>query len=350
MTAKDEHASVLNPYADGSKGTEGSFTIPKFRFESGATMADMTVGYVTHGELNSRRDNMVLVTPGTANTRHSFDGYIGPSEALDPEQYFIVAVDAIGAGTSSKPADGLGGRFPHYTVRDMVRAQHEFLTHAFNLSATRLRAVVGASMGAFQALEWGIHFPDSVEDLVLLVPASRASNVFKTVVGQMVRIIELDQNWEEGAGRRPLSRGLETAGRHYLPWTVTDAYLDRLSATQLEEELAASARRFAGWDAWSLIRRYQASSGHDVSQPFQGHMNEALRQVKAAALVMPSRTDRLLPPQLAREIAEHVPGSRYTEIPSDCGHFGWRPIEGSVEKAFITQEIKTFLQRAGRTG
>ena len=101
--------SRQNPYVDNGKGAEGLFTIPEFRFESGEIFSGMTVGYVTHGELNPRRDNMVLVTPGTANTRHGFDGYIGTGEALDPAEYFIIAVDAIGAGTSSQPADGLGG-------------------------------------------------------------------------------------------------------------------------------------------------------------------------------------------------------------------------------------------------
>ena len=336
--------SAASPYSEGSKGSEGSFTLPQFHFESGATLAEMTVGFTTHGTINSQRDNIVLVTPGTANTRHSFDGYIGAGEALDPAEHFIISVDAIGAGTSSKPADGLGGGFPRYTVRDMVRAQHDFLVRAFDISPARpLRAIVGASMGAFQALEWGIHYPGLARDLVMLVPAVRASNTFRTVVAQMVRILDLDPEWADGK-RQPL-RALEAAGRHYLPWTVTDEFIEGLAPEQLEQELTNSAQRFAAWDAWSLIRRYQASSSHDPSIPFGGDLAAALARITAGALLLPSRTDRLLPPALAREIADHIPWARYAEIPSSCGHFGWRPVPGSVEKAFVTAKVREFLHR-----
>ncbi len=341
-----EHMSpkppLASPYVQGTSGEEGTHTLQKFTFESGESLEAMRVGYVTHGELNDRRDNVVLVLPGTANTRHSFDGYIGKGNAIDPSRYFVIAVDAIGGGTSSQPKDGFGSRFPRYSVRDMVPAQHAYLQKAYP-ELFPLHAIVGASMGAFQALEWAVHYPEAMRKTVLIVPAARSGNVFKTVARQMADIIALDKRWNGGQYREPPIDGLRAAGRFYYPWTVTDSFIEGLSAEALERELEASGERFTGWDAWSLIRRYRASSSHDVAMPFGGDVGRALANVRARTLVMPSSTDRLLGLDSAREIAQHVRQARYVEIASPCGHFGWRPLAGAPEAARIAAELAAFL-------
>ena len=344
-TVRAAPANTSNPVAgtDFHAGAEGLHTIPQFRFESGETLADLKVGYVTHGELNAARDNAILVAPGTANTRHSADGYIGPGKAFDTSRYFVIAVDGIGAGTSSQPQDGLFGRFPRYTVRDMVRAEHLLVTEGLGLS--RLAAVAGASMGAFQALEWAIHFPAMPAAAVLLVPAVRAGNIMQSVVRAMIEVITLDPLWNDGHYQQPPLRGLEAAGRLYFPWTVADAYLEHLSAAELEHEVAGTVQRACAWDAWNLIRRYQASAAHDVAQPFGGDLRPALAQVRAPTLVLPTSSDRLLGVESARAIARLVAGAQYAEIPSERGHLGWRAIDGAPESALISARIAEFLAR-----
>lgn len=322
-------------------GDEGVYTLPAFRFDSGETLQDMRIGYVTHGRLNPARDNAVLLLPGTANTRHSADGYIGPGNALDPEHDFIIAVDAIGAGTSSQPADGFGGSFPAYGIRDMVRVQHALVTAYFGLS--RLKAVVGASMGAFQALEWAIHYPDLPQSAVLLVPAARAGNVFRGVVDAALEVLRLDARWNDGAYTDNPVDGLRAAGRLYYPWTVTDDYIAQSPRDVLEREIGGTVERAAQWDAWNFVRRYQASAGHDVSVPFGGDLRAALSRVRARTLVMPTSTERLLGLQTARDIAAHVPCSQYVEVPSDRGHLGWRAVPGAPETQFIASHIRQFL-------
>lgn len=201
-------------------------------------MRDLKVGYVTHGTPNAAKDNVILLVPGSANTRHSADGYIGPGNALDPSRDFIIAVDAIGAGTS------------------------------FN--------------------------PNEVEHIALLVPAARAGNIFQMVAKAMIELIQLDPAWNNGQYTSQPLVGLRAAGRMYFPWTVADAYLEQLTPQELEQELQGMAARAAAWDAWSFIRRYQASSSHDVSLPFGGDLAQALARVRASTLIMPTATDRLL--------------------------------------------------------
>jgi homoserine O-acetyltransferase len=337
---------AASAYAEGQGGREGSFAHRNFRFESGETLTELKTAYVTHGELNAEKDNIILLLPGTANTRHSSDGYIGPGKAFDTDKFFVIAVDAIGGGDSSKPADGLGNAFPVYTIRDMVTAQKELLAAEFGLDHVPLAAVVGASMGAFQALEWAIAFPNLVLRNVLMVPAARASNALKLATQQMVDVISLDPIWRKGAYTKPPLEGLRRAGRQYYAWTVTDSHIESLSAEALEAQLHASGERYCKWDAWSLLRRYQASSTHDVGQAFPGGIAEALGRVRARTLVLPTSSDRLLPPSGARVIADYVHDAQYREIPSKLGHFGWRPIEGSTEEKAFTRAIREFFSGA----
>ena len=48
---------------------EAAHVILRFAFENGRTMGDMRVGYATRGRPNDRRDNAVLLTPGTSGGR-----------------------------------------------------------------------------------------------------------------------------------------------------------------------------------------------------------------------------------------------------------------------------------------
>jgi homoserine O-acetyltransferase len=237
------------------------------------------------------------------------------------------------------------GAFPRYTVRDMVRAAHALVTDGLGL--TRLAAAAGASMGAFQSLEWGILFPDIPASIVLLVPATASGNIMRGVVRNMIDAIKMDPAWNDGRYTAPPSRGLEAAGRLYFPWTVADAWLESLPAEVLEREIATTVQRAQAWDAWNLIRRYEASAAHDVAVPFGGDLAAALGQVRAPTLVLPSSSDRLLGVAAARAIARHVANSEYAEIPSERGHLGWRAIEGTPETAFIHQRVTAFLAAAG---
>jgi len=321
-------------------GEERVFTLPGFEFEAGGRIDNLKLGYVTHGTLNAARDNAILLAPGTANTRHSADGYIGAGNALDAARDFIIAIEAIGSGTSSQPADGLRGAFPRYNIRDLVRAQHALVAQ---LGITQLKAVVGASMGAFQALEWAILYPQMVARAALLVPAAHAGNIFRSIVESALGVLRLDPLWQDGNYTQQPLEGLRAAGRIYYPWTVTDAYLEQLAPEVLAQDIEGTVERAATWDAWNFIRRYEASASHDVALPYGGDLAKALARVQARTLVLPSSTDRLLGVTSAREIARLVKGAEYVEVPSERGHLGWRAVEGAPETRVIVEQVRRLL-------
>jgi homoserine O-acetyltransferase/O-succinyltransferase len=319
------------------------FNAYDFEFEDGSVMPELRVAYETHGTLSTGRDNAILLVHGTSGNRHAFDAIIGPGRTFDTDKNFVITVDAIGGGGSSSPKDGLGQDFPRYTIRDMMVAQHALVTRGLEL--TTLRAVGGSSMGSFVALEWGIHHPEMVRSLILLVPAPKAEANFQLTVDLMNSVIALDPEWQGGRYTRNAIEGLRLASMVYYPWTVSTPYLDRLSAKQLAKEIDENARAFSNWDANSLVLRYAASRAHDVSAPFGGNMSAALAQITAPTLVLPSASDRLLGLDGAHQIRDGVKQASYAEIPSDLGHRAARPAPGTPEGEFIDSHIRAFLSK-----
>ena len=243
---------------------EAVHTIAQFRFECGAMLEQMAVGYATHGRLNAKRDNAILVTHGTSANRHTYDVYIGPGKAFDTNKYFVIAVDAIGGGTSSSPKDGLGVDFPRYSIRDMVTAQHKLLTEGLEL--THLVAVGGPSMGAFQALQWGVQHPEFAKGLLLIVPAARTPGNFKAVVDTMIEVIKLDPGWLDGRYTHNPVAGLRRAGMVFSPWFLSDAYFEaQATPAQHQQALMVMVEAFVKWDAVSIMWRYLASRSYDAS-------------------------------------------------------------------------------------
>lgn len=319
------------------------FNTYDFEFEDGAVMPELRVAYETHGTLSPGRDNAILLVHGTSSNRHAFDAMIGPGKTFDTDKNFIITVDAIGGGDSSSPKDELGQDFPRYTIRDMMAAQHALITRGLEL--TTLRAVGGSSMGSFVSLEWGIHHPEMVRSLILLVPSPKAERNFQLTVDLMTSIIALDPEWQGGRYTRNPVEGLRLAGMAYYPWTVSTPYLDQLSVKRLAKEIEESARTFGDWDANSLVLRYAASRAHDVSAPFGGDMGVALAQITAPTLVLPSTSDRLLGLDGARRIRDGVKQASYAEIPSELGHRAARPAPGTPESEFVDRQIREFLAK-----
>src|SRR6516162_2914916 len=281
-----------------------TFLAYDFEFENGSVLPELRVAYETHGNLNPGRDNAILLIHGTSGDRHGFDSVIGPGKTFDTDKYFVITVDAIGGGESSSPKDGLGQDFPRYTIRDMMVAQHALITRGLELST--LRAVGGSSMGSFVSLEWGIHHPEMVRSLILLVPSPKAEANFQVTVDLITSVIALDPEWQGGRYTHNPIEGLRLAGMLNYPWLVSAAYLDRIPPSQLAKELERNARSYANWDANSLVFRYGASRAHDVAAPFSGDMTAALSQVAAPALILPSSTDRLLGLDGAQRIRDGV--------------------------------------------
>ena len=325
-------------------GKAGVHVIERFAFENGEELADLKVGYATHGTLNAARDNAVLLVPGTSNNLHWPDEMLGPGKPYDTDKYFFVSTDAIGGGTSGQPGDGLGTKFPRYTIRDMVRAEYAMVTDGLGLD--RLHAVAGPSMGSFQGVEWGINYPDFMNGLVLIVPAARSDAHFGSIVETLTAMITSHADYRGGAYERNPTEAIRNGGLVYFPWIYSDDYIKTLSdeASHRAAMTAIGQQWAERWDANSILWRYNASRHHDASKPFGGDMTAALARIKAKCLLLVADTDRTIPCYLSRELYEGLGDATWVDIPTIYGHLGGsRPAQGTPEYAIMQEHIPAFL-------
>ena len=153
--------------ADYPAPKEGTFIARDFRFHTGEVMQELKLHYTTIG---APAGQPVLMLHGTAGSGRSlltpgFAGELfGEGQPLDAAKYFIILPDAIGAGKSSKPSDGLRAKFPRYNYDDMVAAHYRLVTEGLGIK--HLRLVIGNSMGGMHVWQWGSAYPEFMDALV----------------------------------------------------------------------------------------------------------------------------------------------------------------------------------------
>jgi homoserine O-acetyltransferase len=153
--------------ADYPAPQSGDWIAHDFRFHTGQVLPELHLHYTTVG---APTGEPVLILHGTAGTGDgmltpAFAGELfGPGQPLDASKYFVILPDAIGAGKSTKPSDGLRAKFPDYDYNDMVLAQYRLLTEGLGIH--HLRLVLGNSMGGMETWVWGIAYPGFMDALV----------------------------------------------------------------------------------------------------------------------------------------------------------------------------------------
>ena len=198
----------------------GDFVVKDYKFESGETLPELKIHYVTLGTPVKNKygvvTNAVLILHGTGGSNTQFlgrgfaDVLFGKGQLLDAKKYFIIIPDNIGHGASSKPSDGLHAKFPHYDYNDMVTAQYRLLTE--KLGANHLRLVMGTSMGGMHSWVWSEMYPDFMDAAMPLaslpIEISGRNRFFRRM---MIDPIRNDPDWLNGEYKTQPIRGLTTA-------------------------------------------------------------------------------------------------------------------------------------------
>ena len=317
--------------------------------EGGGAIMQCRVSWVEHGERNAAGDNTVLALCAIGSTHHRLDFLIGPGRALDPAIHHVVVIDALGNGLSSSPSNSKlqpGAAFPRIAIRDMVAGQRRLLDQ---LGIARLHAVVGASMGGMQALQWAASYPGNVEQVVAMTPMART-----TRWSQLVNEISRRAMFEDPECTRPRERAAAMA--LWAPFTQlvvpsTPQATERLAGREaLLAEISALQARFTqhGPDPFDWACQTRAYDGHDLGATpgFGGDLAQALASIRARVLVLAAPLDLYNPAAAAREAAAGIRGARFVEIPSDRGHRAAGDT-GSEEAQFLNDTIGRFLHEAG---
>ena len=319
------------------------------RLESGEAIVDYRQSYVTHGAPNAARSNAILVCPALTATHHRLDFLIGAGKALDPARWFVVVADPIGNGLSTSPSNSVaqpGMRFPRFALRDMVAAQHRLLTE--HLGVERLHAVVGASMGGMQALQWAVSHPKVMDRIVAMTPMARTAPWALLVTQTGRACLQADPAWNgDGFTSRPergwrAYTGLMSALLMRTPEAV--ASLGDADAVHRWFDGLVDQQAAIGFDAHDYLYQSWAYERHDVGQTpgFGCDTRAALAAISARALLLAPPLDLFNPAGEARSAAETIPGARFVEIPSQQGHLA-ATSTSVADAAFLDCEIRAFL-------
>jgi homoserine O-acetyltransferase len=322
------------------------------QLESGEVIRDFSHSYVAHGELNREKSNAILVCASLTGNHHRLDFLIGEGKALDPARNFIVAIDPIGNGLSTSPSNSTAQpemQFPRFTVRDMVNAQHRLLSG--QLHVARLKAVVGASMGGMQALQWAVSHPGFMRAVVAMTPMARTAPWAVLITETARSCLMADPAWTGDRFSTVPKRGwraytgLMTALLSRTPMALAEFLPDCAEAHLWFEGLVAQNRTL-GFDAHDYLYQSWAYEAHDVGTT-AGFADTAgaLAAIRAKALLLAPPIDLFNPAQAARDAAAAIPGAQFVEIPSVQGHQAATSTK-SADTAFLNRVIGEFLARA----
>lgn len=354
------------------------FETRDFRTFGGEVIPEVRVGWEAYGELDEDRSNVVLVTHHFSGTSHAagrylpddpepgyWDAIIGPGKAIDTNRFYVIASDTLVNAnvhdehvvtTGPASIDPRTGRrygldFPVVTIRDFVEVQAGLLD---SLGIERLHAVIGASMGSLQALEWAVAYPERVERMVSVIGAGRMRPWEIAVLESWAWPIRLDPNWNGGdyyEGLAPLdgltaSMAMVTQQALH-PDFFSASFPDHANISPGVLESVTNGFEVTDW-LWQRAReRARSMDANHVlylvraSQAFvAGHANDmagALQNVQARSLFLPAAGDLLLRPELARQarraLASHGNPVALHEIEGNMGHLdGLTAIQGQAAR------------------
>jgi homoserine O-acetyltransferase len=299
---------------------EGDFVARGYVFTSGDRLPDVKIHYRTVGTPRKDADgvvrNGVLILHGTGGTGAGFlsasyaGRLFGKGQPLDAGKYFIILPDNVGHGQSSKPSDGLRMKFPRYGYTDMVQLQHLLVTQGLGL--TNLKLVMGTSMGAMHAWNWGYLYPGFAAGLVPLasnpVEVGGRNRVWRKM---LIDAIVTDPTWKNGDYTEQ-PRGLSSAIGFLLMATSVPLQWQKQFPTREATDMWLAdqiASRSKATDANDMLYYYRAIEDYNAAPH--------LSKITVPLLAINSADDFVNPPELPmmRELITQVKQGRFVLLP-----------------------------------
>lgn len=318
----------------------------------GATLRNAKLAYKTYGKLNADNSNVIVYPTWYSGQHYDNEWLIGEGKALDPAKYFIIVPNMLCNGLSSSPSNTPPpydrARFPQVTLYDNVTLQHRLVTEEFGI--TKIKLVVGWSMGAQQTNQWGCLYPDMVERIAPFCGSAKTAPHNIVFLEGVKAALTADVNWKNGWYDTPPHIGLRAVGRVYAGWGLSQPfYMQELwrgmGYSTLEDFLVAFWEGFfLPKDANNLLAMLWSWQNGDISANpvFNGDFKKALGAIKAKAVVMPGEMDLYFPVADNRAEVAHMPNAVCRPIPGVWGHFAGGGAN-DVDTKFIDDQLKALL-------
>lgn len=324
-----------------------SFKIPQFQTQQG-TQLDIELVYAVYGELNESKDNCILVTTSYSATHVDAENLFATTETLDLSDYCIVVVNMLSNSLSSSPSNTAppfdGPRFPTITVHDNVRCQHKLITE--ELAIDRVRLVMGYSMGALQAFEWGAQHSDMIDAILPICGAAKVSPHNWLFLEGAKSALIADATFSDGEYTTTPDAGMEAFSTVYAGWLFSQKFFREKLHQAVGMETVIDVKNFVKQyfsrreanDLLGMIATWQAA---DIStnDKFNGDIDAALKAIKAKAIVLPGRSDLYFRVADSTLEVDGMMNAELRVIDSDLGHFagsGQDPTgKAEIERAIL---------------
>lgn len=292
--------------------------------DSGEVIRDCRVGYRVAGTLNEARSNAIVVLTWFGGRSADLQSAIGPGKLFDTERWFVIAIDALGNGVSISPSNSpaqSGAAFPRFTIRDMVRSQHQLLTRELKLE--RVHAVAGSSMGGMQAWQWAVSYPRFARKIVPIIGTPRQTSydlvLWRTQLDMLEAAADSDQ-------RR---RAMQTAAGINMLVLWTPEWMNRsVKAPDVPQRMETHRKSILRNDPWDYMSQLRAMIAHDIG---------AVERLEPDLLAIVALQDLTVNPGPSRELARAA-GAHVVTLSGDCGH-----LAPSCEAELVRREVARFL-------
>ncbi len=317
------------------KMRQGQAELGDLQLECGGVLRNARMGYTAWGELNASGGNAIILASYYSGTSLSYAPWVedGASQIFDPERYFVLACDQLGAGRSSRPGDGTGyDAWPQVTCADSVKAARKL---ASQLGIRQAHLVGGWSMGGMQAYAWAALFPGFARTAFALCATPGCEPVNEVFLRSIRPMLDHAVHGDSPATR---DAALRAFGAAYAGWAYSDElYADGTPAAagyaSIPELIDDWAADHAAMDAGDLLAQLDC---------WLATKAPATPASATTVLSMPCSTDRYFLAS-STAAARLFAGSRTQVLQSELGHIAGRPGIRAAETAAIREAVASLL-------
>jgi homoserine O-acetyltransferase len=334
--------------------------------QSGASIANYNLVVETYGQLNTKKDNAVLICHALNASHHVagvsadnpenigwWDNMVGPGKPVDTNKFFVIGVNTLGSCFGStgpmsiNPATGkpYGASFPVVTVEDWVNAQARVADH---FQIEKFAAVMGGSLGGMQAMAWSMMYPNRVANCIVVAstPKLSAQNIAFNEVARSAILSDPDfHGGDYYAHNVKPRRGLRVARMiGHITYLSDDDMAEKFGRElrraegdsdeynfsfdvefEVESYLRYQGEKFADYfDANTYLLITRALDYFDPAKAYANNLSAAMKDVVAKFLVVSFTTDWRFAPDRSREIVKALLDNKldvsYGEIDAPHGH------------------------------
>ncbi len=333
--------------------------------EYGERLESVTVAYQSYGELNSEKDNVIIVNHALTGNAHAaaivddfeiknsesyerlnaynkmfygkegwWDPLIGAGKAIDTNKYFVICPNILGScygttgPTSLNPITNqiYNMNFPQITVRDMIKVQKELVD---KLGISKIELIIGGSLGGMQVLEWAIMYPTFMNK-IMPIATSAAHSAWAIGLNEASRnAIINDPEWENGYYKIQPEKGISLARKiAMISYRSFNSFNKKFDRTFNEKENIFEIESYLNYQGDKLTKRFDANTYlclskamdlHDIGKD-RGGIAKALSSINCKAMCVGIDSDILYPASEQKEIKNRIKNAEYSEINSLHGH------------------------------